>query len=121
LASYGAEEGLGRRHPAEKDQRQSCCQRSVDQGTVYEEVYVVEAGPQDGEAHGDGNSPKAQHHHRKQEFKPEQGVPALPYTSGTKTKAMSALTIAVTNPNPMNEAAKGTHLICWRSSPLERR
>jgi hypothetical protein len=117
LASYGAEEGLGRRHPAEKDQRQSCCQRSVDQGTVYEEVYVVEAGPQDGEAHGDGNSPKAQHPTENKSSNQNGGVPALPHTSGAKTKAMSALTIAVTNPNPMNEAAKGIHLICWRSSP----
>src|SRR3712207_2737136 len=54
LACEGAEDSLGRSHASEVNQRQRARERSVDEGTVYEEVYVVETVSQDGDASGHG-------------------------------------------------------------------
>jgi hypothetical protein len=54
LASDGAEESLGRCYASEVDQRQGCRQRTVDEGVVYEEVYLVEPVAKDRYPHGDG-------------------------------------------------------------------
>jgi hypothetical protein len=49
-------------HASEVDQHQRRGERSVDEGAVDEQVYVVEAILQDGKADGKGNPGEAQHH-----------------------------------------------------------
>jgi hypothetical protein len=52
LAGKHTEEHLDRRHASEVEDEQHGRQRTVDEGTVYEEVYVVEAVSQDGQPYG---------------------------------------------------------------------
>ena len=63
LAGEGAEDDLRRSYAAEVHQRQRGGERTVDEGAVYKEVYIVEAVLEDGEAHGHGNPRVAQHEH----------------------------------------------------------
>ena len=46
---------LGRRHAPEVHQRKHSRERAVDEGAVYDDVYVVEAVAQDGYPYGDRN------------------------------------------------------------------
>src|SRR5215212_4792405 len=43
------------RHTAEVDRGQHCRKRAVDEGAVYEQVYVVEAIAENGYPYSDGN------------------------------------------------------------------
>ncbi len=60
IACESAEDRLGRRHAPEVDQRQHYRERTVDEGAVNDDVYVVEAILQDREAYGDRNPSVAQ-------------------------------------------------------------
>src|SRR5215218_10648631 len=53
LASEGAEDGLGRCHAPEVNERQHRGEGAVDEGTIYDHVYVEEAGAQDGDPDGE--------------------------------------------------------------------
>ena len=79
-------------------------QRAVDEGTVDDQVYVVEAVAQDGDASGDGD--------RGNHEQSRQGDDCLGQSAGGLPN-----TIIQTSDRA---AAEANHLICWRSSPLDR-
>jgi hypothetical protein len=52
LPSYGAEDSLGRRYAPDVDERKHRGERTVDEGTVYESVYIIESVAEDGYPYG---------------------------------------------------------------------
>jgi hypothetical protein len=62
LPGAGAEDGLGRRDATEVDQSQRHGKEALDEGAVYEEVYLVESVAKDGYSHRDGYAHYADHH-----------------------------------------------------------
>src|SRR5829696_9738040 len=61
LASVGDEGSLQHYDTAEVEYDQSCRQSAVDEGTVYDNVYVVEAVPEDGYVSTDWNEEQSEH------------------------------------------------------------
>jgi hypothetical protein len=56
LAGERTEHRLGRSYPAEVDQNQHRRKSAVDEGAVYEEVYVIEAVAEDRDTSRDGEA-----------------------------------------------------------------